>query len=99
MCIISTGMPFDVNGLLFTTVQNSGGYLEPLGEFARQLFAVGVRLVAKITRLRRVENLSVIATPELSTWALMLLGFAGLSYVGHRRARRPLAATDYESVF
>jgi hypothetical protein len=26
-----TGMPFDVNGLLFTTVQNSGGYLNLWG--------------------------------------------------------------------
>ena len=33
-----------------------------------------------------------IPTPELSTWAMMLLGFAGLSYAGYRRARVPLAA-------
>ena len=26
--------------------------------------------------------------PELSTWAMMLLGFAGLSYAGLRRARK-----------
>jgi hypothetical protein len=25
--------------------------------------------------------------PEPSTWAMMLLGFMGLGYVGHRRAR------------
>jgi hypothetical protein len=32
--------------------------------------------------------------PEPSTWAMMLLGFAGLGFVGYRRARRgtPLAA-------
>ena len=29
--------------------------------------------------------------PELSTWAMMLLGFAGLGYAGYRRAREPRA--------
>jgi PEP-CTERM motif len=32
------------------------------------------------------------AVPEPSTWAMMLLGFAGLGYAGHRRAREPRAA-------
>jgi len=27
------------------------------------------------------------AVPEASTWAMMLLGFAGLGYAGYRRAR------------
>jgi hypothetical protein len=27
------------------------------------------------------------AVPETSTWAMMLIGFAGLSYAGYRRAR------------
>jgi hypothetical protein len=30
--------------------------------------------------------------PEASTWALMLLGFASLGYVGYRRAREPRGA-------
>ena len=29
----------------------------------------------------------IFAIPEPSTWALMLLGFAGMGYVGYRRAR------------
>ena len=29
--------------------------------------------------------------PEPSTWAMMLLGFAGLGYVGFRRSRQPVA--------
>jgi hypothetical protein len=32
------------------------------------------------------------AVPELSTWTLMLLGFAGLGYAGYRRSREPRAA-------
>jgi hypothetical protein len=32
-------------------------------------------------------------TPEPSTWAMMLLGFAGLGYAGYRRAREPRVAS------
>ena len=32
------------------------------------------------------------ATPEPSTWAMMLLGFAGLGYAGYRRTMRPRLA-------
>jgi hypothetical protein len=31
----------------------------------------------------------LIAVPEVSTWAMMLLGFAGLSYAGWRGSRKP----------
>jgi PEP-CTERM motif-containing protein len=33
-----------------------------------------------------------VGTPEPSTWAMMLLGFAGLGYAGYRRAKEPRAA-------
>ena len=32
------------------------------------------------------------AIPELSTWAMMLLGFAGLGYAGYRKAKRATVA-------
>ena len=32
------------------------------------------------------------AVPEPSTWAMMLLGFAGLGFAGYRRARELRAA-------
>jgi PEP-CTERM motif len=32
------------------------------------------------------------AVPEPSTWAMMLVGFAGLGFAGYRRAREPRAA-------
>ena len=33
----------------------------------------------------------VIGTPEPSTWAMMLLGFAGLGFAGYRRTRKALS--------
>jgi hypothetical protein len=40
-----------------------------------------------------VDNVAVVETsgaiPEPSTWAMMLLGFAGVGYLGYRRARGP----------
>jgi hypothetical protein len=36
---------------------------------------------------------SIITVPESSTWAMMLLGFAGLGYAGYRASRRDAAAT------
>ena len=33
-------------------------------------------------------TLTVTAVPEPSTWAMMLAGFAGLAYAGHRRTQR-----------
>jgi hypothetical protein len=32
------------------------------------------------------------AVPELSTWAMMLIGFAGLGFVGYRGRRKAIAA-------
>ncbi|MGO9941190.1 MAG: hypothetical protein ACLPIC_00215 [Rhodoblastus sp.] len=40
-----------------------------------------------------VSNVSMTAgVPELSTWALMLMGFAGLGFAGHRRAKNRAVA-------
>ena len=30
--------------------------------------------------------------PEPSTWAMMILGFASLGFIGYRQARKPMAA-------
>ena len=42
---------------------------------------------------RRFLSSGVAAIPEPSTWALMLIGFAGLSYTGYRKRRAYLRAT------
>jgi hypothetical protein len=33
----------------------------------------------------------VAAVPEPSTWAMMILGFAGIGYIAYRRRNRPSA--------
>jgi hypothetical protein len=38
-------------------------------------------------------EVSGVATPEPSTWAMMTLGFAGLGFAGYRASRRAVAAT------
>jgi PEP-CTERM motif-containing protein len=37
-------------------------------------------------------TVNVAAVPEPSTWAMMLLGFAGLGFAGYRKSRRPAAS-------
>jgi hypothetical protein len=35
-----------------------------------------------------VSDVSITGVPELSTWAMMLAGFAGLGFVGYRRREK-----------
>jgi hypothetical protein len=39
-----------------------------------------------------VDNVAVSAVPELSTWGMMLLGFAGIGFFAYRRAKKSSAA-------
>lgn len=40
-----------------------------------------------------LDNVSVSAVPELSTWAMMLLGFAGVGFVAYRKSKKVKLAT------
>jgi hypothetical protein len=40
-----------------------------------------------------LDAVAVSAVPELSTWTMMLLGFAGVGFVAYRRAKKVSAAT------
>ena len=35
-----------------------------------------------------VINVAVAAVPEASTWAMMILGFAGVGFIAYRRSRK-----------
>jgi hypothetical protein len=85
------GMPFDVNGLLFVTAQNPGGYWNlwgnSPGNYSLYESAGGSYPVEES------GTLSVTPVPELSTWAMLAMGFAGLGLVGRRRRIARLAPT------
>jgi hypothetical protein len=77
---VSFNLGDDLNGAahssnleLFT---NATGFVDPFGtlkDSSGATFSIPV--------------LTPVAAPEPSTWAMMLLGFAGLGYVGYRRTR------------
>jgi hypothetical protein len=41
------------------------------------------------TQARGDANVAVTAVPEPSTWAMMILGFAGIGFTAHRRKSKP----------
>ena len=78
-------MAFDYSGLLFTTAENPGGYwnlwASSPGTYSLYESAGGSYPIAES------GTLSVAAAPEPSTWAMLALGFAALTFVCRRRQR------------
>jgi hypothetical protein len=82
-----TGMAFDVNGLLFVTAQNPGGYWNLWGTSPGN-YSLYESAGSYNYPIEEVGTLSVAAAPEASTWAMLALGFASLGFVGRRRTAR-----------
>ena len=51
----------------------------------------GVVVATAETQLDRVAGGVTATVPEPSTWAMMLLGFAGLGFAGYRKSRKAAA--------
>jgi choice-of-anchor C domain-containing protein len=95
----------DVNGGFQTfTFDSSGSSLGDLGwkQYSFGFTAIGTTETLKFVSLdcgnpdacsfgAALDNVSVTAAPELSTWGMMLLGFAGIGLVAYRRARQGAA--------
>ena len=78
---------FDIDGVLFTTAENPGGDWN-LWENSPGNYSLWESADSYNYPIEESGTLSVAAVPELSTWAMMGLGFAGLGVAGRGRARR-----------
>jgi hypothetical protein len=85
-----TGMAFDTNGLLFVTAQNSGGYWNLWGTSPGN-YSLWESAGTQNYPIEESGTLSVAGAPELSTWAMLAVGFAALGLVGGRRRTARLA--------
>ena len=79
-------MAFDINGLLLATAQNPGGYWNLWGTSPGN-YSLWESVGIYNYPIEESGNLSMTAVPEPSTWAMMLLGFAGLGIAGYRVRR------------
>jgi hypothetical protein len=71
-------LSFDIAGITTADfVNNSAG-------FKAAIDALGPKGTGEIAGTG-----SVVSTPEPSTWAMMMIGFAGLAYAGFRKSKRP----------
>jgi len=70
------------------------GSATPFGDYEQAgTYFVAVSGTSGLGTLRLAVdgNVTTLAVPEPSTWAMMLIGFAGLGYAGYRRASEPRA--------
>ena len=92
-----------INGVLFGSVTHTGGSTSDLNwqSFSKTFTASGTSTTLEFLNTKGGENtgvfldaISVGAVPEPATWAMMLLGFAGVGYSMRRRPanRRRLQA-------
>ena len=83
--IVAPGTPF--TGDLQTWMRTDGA-----GALAPDWSRVGTDITHQ-GPFNATFSLTGVVVPELSTWAMMLLGFAGLGYAGWRRVRQPRLAS------
>ena len=82
----TTGMSFDINGVLFGSAQNPGGYWNLWGASPGN-YSLWESSGSYNYPIQESGTLSMAAAPEPSTWAMLGLGFVALGFVGRRRQR------------
>jgi hypothetical protein len=83
------GCPFSVNGLCETDV--AVGYSPQPFDLKEQYALYVSNFGAHPVNFVLTEEVTS-AVPELSSWAMMLIGFAGIGFMAYRRQRKVLAA-------
>jgi hypothetical protein len=88
----SISLPFTVtNGntiIVFAEIQGSGDGLGGVADFGDPpMLNLELPAGANVTTVSAFDNFTTPTVPEPSTWAMMLIGFAGLGFAGYRRAR------------
>jgi hypothetical protein len=79
------GLAFSIGGGTIVDLFNNG-----VGEFG-DYGGFGVVVANHDVALDYVGGGVTASTPEASTWAMMVLGFAGLGFAGYRKTRKPAA--------
>jgi hypothetical protein len=79
--IASAGADFESNTASYTETAEGGASADPT-------FVIDEPGYSAYTIEGVPAGPAAAATPEPATWAMMLIGFAGLGYAGHRRATR-----------
>ena len=77
----------DIDGLVFSTVENISGFWNLRGNSPGD-YSLWESSGTGADPVQETGALTVVAAPELATWAMMLAGFAGLGLAGWRRQPR-----------
>ena len=83
---VPPGGYFDDYGVMLTLANGDLVDLYSNGGNGPGVYGVVV-LVDGVADYKSAGGLSLTAAPEPSTWAMMMLGFAGLGFAGYRKAR------------
>jgi len=87
------GQTFNFNNLALGTGQNFFGFLGTAGETIANVSFTTTAGIADVRQIRLDE--SVASVPEPATWAMMLLGFAGIGMSLRRVRRRSSALSQF----
>jgi PEP-CTERM motif len=97
--ILTTGgLHFDYNGIVFSAGPSLYNIFSDLGGTNNALLASNDPFLRGIVDTLGVGTISAAvpvtaAVPEPSTWAMMILGFAGLGFMAYRRKSKPALMT------
>jgi hypothetical protein len=85
------GGSFDINSTNYAQLSPSTGDQGALGSKYVNIFSslnIASVVFSSTDKAFEFDNLTVAAVPEASTWAMMILGFLGLGFLGYRKSSK-----------